>query len=385
MPGSPRLTSARFLLAGAVSAALVLGAPFIGQLRSSLRSAFPGHYVAIVLAAIGLAVAAALIAALARIRERRALRYGALAAAAAIAVAYARWSATGNAEVDAVQRFHFVEYGVVTLLFYRAWRPLGDAATLILPVLAGLLVGTLEEWFQWFIPGRVGEVNDIVLNLVAIGCGLLFSIALDPPERLEARVAPGARRLIGAVAAGVVLTVGAFFHAVHLGHQIADEEIGRFGSRFTAARLAELGAGRAAIWRTDPPLEFRRLSREDQYMTEGVSHVQRRNTAWAEGNAAAAWSENRILEKYYGPVLDTPSYISRTGHRWPAEQRADAERRAAGIAGGAYVSDAYPYRLFMWPRLPYWLIVGLAAAALARPWLIARRRAAAGPEQAMIR
>jgi VanZ family protein len=374
MPG-PRLSAARFVLAAAVSLALVLGAPFIGQLRSSLRSAFPGYYVTIVLAAIGLAVAAGLIAALARIRERRGARYGALAAALGIAAAYAMWSATGNPEVDAVQRFHFVEYGLVTLLFYRAWRPMGDLAILILPVFAGLLVGTLEEWFQWFIPGRVGEVNDIFLNLVAIACGLLFSLAFDPPERLEPRVAPGSRRLIGAIAAIVLLAFAAFFHSVHLGHLIADEEIGTFGSRFTAARLAELAADRAARWRADPPVVFRRLSREDQYMTEGVSHVQRRNVAWTEGNAAAAWAENLILEKYYEPVLDTPSYISRAGHRWPAEQRADAERRAEGLVRVSYVSDAYPYRLFAWRRIPYWAIVGLAAAGLLWPWLAARGRA----------
>jgi hypothetical protein len=370
----PRLTVARFVLAGLVSAALVLGAPFFGLLRSQLRAAFPGYYVTIVLAAIALAVGAGLVAALARIRDNRAARYGALAAALALAAGYAAWSATGNREVDAVQRFHFVEYGVVTLLFYRAWRPLADGSTLVLPVLAGLTVGTIEELFQWFIPGRVGEVNDIFLNLVAIACGLLFSVALDPPERLDFRVAPAAGRALGLGGAVFVLTFGAFFHAVHLGHEIADAEIGTFASRFSAARLAELAADRAARWRSDPPLVVRRLSREDQYMTEGVSHVQRRNTAWADGNVAAAWAENRILEKYYEPVLDTPSYISRGGHRWPAEHRADAEARAAGVGRGSYVSDAYPYRLFMWPKAPFWLVVALAAATLAWPWIAARRR-----------
>ena len=119
-------------------------------------------------------------------------------------------------------------------------------------------------------------------------------------------------------------------------------------------------------------------------MTEGVSHVQRRNSAWGEGDATGAWAENRILEKYYGPVLDTPSYISREGHRWPAEQRADAERRAADRARGGYVSDAYPYRLFMWPKTPFWLLVGLAAAGLLAPWILARRRAPAPPAGAAV-
>ena len=73
------------------------------------------------------------------------------------------------------------------------------------------------------------------------------------------------------------------------------------------------------------PLELHRVSREDQYMSEGVVHVQERNEAWAAGDALTAWRENQILEKYYQPVLDTPSYVSQTGHRWSPEQRDDAE------------------------------------------------------------
>ena len=42
------------------------------------------------------------------------------------ALAFAGWyslaEATGNPDVDVVQRFHFIEYGVITFLFYRAWR-----------------------------------------------------------------------------------------------------------------------------------------------------------------------------------------------------------------------------------------------------------------------
>jgi hypothetical protein len=73
-----------------------------------------------------------------------------------IGVGYSLRFADGRPDVDVVERFHFVEFGVITLLFYRAWRPLNDLSIVVLPLLAGLLVGTLEEWFQWFIPVRVG-------------------------------------------------------------------------------------------------------------------------------------------------------------------------------------------------------------------------------------
>src|SRR5690242_19364176 len=119
-----RLRSAPFVLAIAVSIALVLSAPFIGFVRSWIRTTFPGQFVRIVGGAIAVLAAAAIVAAVGRIREYRLPRYLALASAIGCAIWYSVADATGNADVDVVQRFHFVEYGVITFLFYRAWRPL---------------------------------------------------------------------------------------------------------------------------------------------------------------------------------------------------------------------------------------------------------------------
>ena len=167
----------------AVSAALILGAPYVGQLRTVIRSSIGDRFPAFMLAVVVGAAGMALVYALVRIRTARAARYGALSAAVAVAIGYAMATATGIADVDAVERFHFVEYGLVTALFYRAWRPAGDSAVLVMPVLAGLLVGTLEEWFQWFIPARVGEVRDVLLNLdhhdVDVALGVEIHVADD--------------------------------------------------------------------------------------------------------------------------------------------------------------------------------------------------------------
>jgi hypothetical protein len=82
---------------------------------------------------------------------------------------------------------------------------------------------------------------------------------------------------------------------------------------------------------------------------------------WDAGNRLAARHENLILEKYYTPVLDTPSYVSATGHRWPAAQRAEAD--AVGSPGFMiYDSDALPYPVFTWPRWLFWFVVGVLAA-----------------------
>jgi VanZ family protein len=363
MVSPPRLRASRFALAIVVSIALVLSAPFIGFVRSWIRATFPGQFARIVGGLLGLVALAALGAAAARIRSHRALRYAAILGALACAAWYSLSTATGVPEVDVVQRFHFVEYGLITFLFYRAWRPLGDPAIFVLPVLAGLIVGTADEWLQWFIPNRVGEMDDIFLNGIAIGCGLLFSLGVDPPSPFSAALRPGSLKRIGRQAAAFVLAFAAFFHAVHLGYDVADDEAGVFKSRYSKPMLETIAAGKLKLWRTHPPpLVLQRVSREDQYMTEGVTHVQERNEQLAAGHAAAAWRENRILEKYYAPVLDTPSYVSKTGHRWSAAQRTDAESRAAappGSAAAPYVSAANPYPIYAWSRPRLW---GIALA-----------------------
>ncbi|HEU4935913.1 MAG TPA: VanZ family protein [Vicinamibacterales bacterium] len=358
------LRPTRFILAIVVSTALVLSAPFIGFVRSWIRATFPGQFVRIVGAAIAVLAAAAMVAAILRIRHNRLLRYSALIAALGGAIWFSLVEATGNPDVDVVQRFHFVEYGVITFLFYRAWRPLRDPAVLIMPILAGLLVGTADEWLQWFIPNRVGEIADILLNGMAIGCGLLFSLGADPPDRFQATFRRGSIVRVGRLASMTILALALFVRIVHLGYDIRDQEVGMFKSRYSMTALPALADAKRAEWRIHPPpLVLQRVSREDQYMTEGVTHVQRRNELLAANEVKGAWMENLILEKYYAPVLDTPSYVSRTGHRWSAEQRASVNSRAAG-SDPAYVSTANPYPIVAWSRGLLWLASISAAAAV---------------------
>lgn len=375
--GSVDLRALPFVLAVVVAVALVLSAPFVGQVRSYIRAAYPGQFVTIVGGIVVLAVGLALLIAFRRIRERRMPRYLALAAALAIAAGYAAWNAGPSPESNAVERFHFVQYGLITFLFYRAWRPLSDLSVLLLPVLAGLIVGAAEEWFQWFIPNRVGELNDVFLNLVAIGSGLLFSLGLDPPRAMHAGLRRGARARVARLAAAAFVALAAFVHAVHFGYMVEDEEIGAFESRYDRETLLGIQAQRAAEWQhSPPPTTLVRVSREDQYLTEGIQHVRRRNTLWSEGDYRGAWLENRILEKYYHPVLETPTHEGPSGHRWPADQRADAELRAAERnADAPFVSGAYPFRVLQWNRLVFWALVGLLAGSLL---LLAQRPERAG-------
>ena len=110
-------------------------------------------------------------------------------------------------------------------------------------------------------------------------------------------------------------------------------------------------------------------------MSEGLWHAQRRNRAWDGGDAGMAVAENLILERFYSPVLDTPSFVSKTGHRWSPEHRAEAETRIKqrGVAPAAYLSDANTYPIFTWSRLAFWIVVGVLAMLMLVPLPIERR------------
>lgn len=346
-------------LAAAViaSAVVVSAAPFMGQLNAWLRRAAPDHFLTIVIASLAVFAALGLAAAVRSIRERHAVRYGAIAAALAVAVAYSLATTTGSRDVDWVERVHFVEYGLLGFLFYRAWRTAGDVSCLVLPVLAGLFVGLAEEWLQWFIPVRVGELHDVLLNLVAVSCGLAVSVAANPPAAFSWRLPRTSRRRLAVLGSAVTLAFAFFLDQVHWGHLITRDGI-NFRSHYSGAQLVALGRERVSRWQAHPPAVLRRLSREDQYLDEGLWHVRRRNLV----PAPDAWAENRILEEFYAPVLDTPSYVSASGHRWAPEQRAAAEAAAAGR--GAFISAAEPYPLYTLPRWWLWSAAGIFVAAL---------------------
>ncbi len=371
---APLSRAGALTVAVAASAALILAAPAIGGARATLRAAFPGTFSRVIEAGLALAALAAIGVALARIRTDRARRYGLLAAALAIAWIYS--AATGSADpaIRAVERVHFIEFGLITWLFLRVWRDRTDASAVAAPALAAGVAGIGDEAFQWFLPARVGELADVALNGVAIGCGLLAGAAITPPAHPAGRWTGASIRLVARLAALTAVALAGFVHVVHVGHRLDTPGIGTFETRYTAAELDAQNRQRVEAWRHDPPrLRPPRLSREDQFMTEGLQHVQARNAAWARGDAFTAWRENAILERYFPAVLDTPSYVSAAGHRWSTAHGADAARRIAGTEARAFTSAAFPYPIYAWPPLIVWLFAAGVAVAL---WLAGDRLAA---------
>jgi VanZ family protein len=356
----------RVLLPILASVLLVLGAPYVGELRALLQSSFPDHYRSIIAGFVALGAASAVILTVLLVRRRgdsagagrgTRWRYGSMVSALVIAGVYGRAVSTGNTDVDLVEAFHFVEYGLIAYLFYRACRRRGDVSALVLPACAGVLVGVADEWMQWVVPGRVGELHDVLLNAVAIGCGLLLSVAIHPPASLALPYGRASRLALAGMLGGLILAIAGFVDRVHVGHEIVDAQAGVFRSRYDAVALRAAAAERGTVWQASPPPQGG-FAMEDHYLSEGLWHVQHRNSADGGRDSSTAWHENLILERYYSPVLDR-------GSRWSAGQRTEMERRFQDAAPNTYVSTAQPYPIYTIRRGPLWAIAGILVTVVA--------------------
>ena len=357
------------------SALILFGSPYVGQIRSSLRSSFPDEYPWIIGGVTATAAVAAIAWAVVRLRQsqhdflpdrsaRQPLwaRYTLVIAAVAVSAVYARAVSSGDSEVDLVEAFHFVEYGLVAYLFYRRWHVRPDVSGMAFSVCAGVALGIADEWVQWFVPGRVGEMHDILLNAVAVGCGLSISMAVHPPSSLGLPARRASRLALGAAVSGLLLAFAGFVDQVHLGYEIRDGQAGVFRSRYDGQALAAAAANRPGRWKVSPPPD-RGFRHEDHYLSEGEWHIQRRNIAVGTRDWQTVLGEDAILERFYAPVLEIRG-------RWSAEQRSEFERNAGGFEPASYRSDAAPYPIYVINRPLFWSITLLVAGVVM--WLASR-------------
>jgi VanZ family protein len=372
------LTVRRFLPPLLLAAFILASAPFMGVLRDRLLEASPRAFAPLLGGAFALAALAAFLAAAARIRAHRLLRFAALAAALLLMAAQIAGCRTTQAEVDAVERIHLLEYGLLALLFYRAFFPLRDIPMLLLPVLAATLVGTIDEWVQWLVPVRTADVRDVGMNASAAGIGLLAALAVQPPGRIGWPGRPASWRLCAWLAAGTLMAFAGFYDAAHLGHEIRHPQAGRFRSYFDEPGLRAAARQRAEAWRRAPPTALHPLALEDYFLTEGGWHIAQRNAALQQDDFRGAWQENRILEEFYAPVLELRSFT--TGHPFrlpPWELARIASHVPSGPAGSpGYHSPVLRdrIRLSPSPSLLWGLTLAAAGAALAAGELLYHRR-----------
>lgn len=359
----------RFVLALLVSSIVVGMAPFVAALRDALEEMLGGGYVRWM--GIGFVAAAAALLALlvTRIRQHRLRRYALLVLALALVAAQTLGWSRADARVNAVERIHFLYYGLLGFVWFWAFRPRRDVSVPVLTLLAVTVVSVLDEGVQWLVPVRTGELFDVGLNVYAGSTGVLAALATWGTKDLASGLRRDAATLLGRWLAAAALSLALFVHLAHLGYRIDDPEIGRFRSYFRLEELESLARDRARQWAREPPGEPEPLAVEDYYWTEAGWRVQHRNAAFHRGDFYQAYKENRLLEKYYGPFLDLSK-------RLPPVQLRQIEEGRPRRDPYPYVSPVGrdPHRIWLWPTKPMlWLVAGIfAAACLLSPRLVPR-------------
>jgi hypothetical protein len=363
----------RFIPALIVSAVVVGMAPYAGVIRDRLSSALAGGFVRIMGVAFAMVVGAVVVWVIARIRDHRLERYGLLLLGLALLVGQlAGWS-RDNAAVNAVERIHFLYYGLLGFLWLRAYRRgRADLSAPLLALDALLLVAIADEGLQWWVAGRTGELYDVGLDVYAGATGVLLALALDGPRSIEWRFVTGAGRSLARVGAIALVATAAFLHAAHLGYRIDDPEVGAFRSFFDQEELRAASGDRAARWAAHPlgpPGVFAPLEAEDWFRTEAGMRVQHRNYALEHGDVYQAWKENLLLERWYAPFLDQ---LNRDGNRFRLPEGTRRELDAKRPKHDPYFYDSpvgrVPLRIWLRPtKTELWLCTAALAMVLLVP------------------
>lgn len=326
---------------------IVLTAPFAGLLQLRLRRLLSEDYQPILTAVFLVALLALVGAALLRVRPRAFWpRAGLiLLGVALITIQVVGWSRQ-EAAVNAVERLHFLSFGLLAFLFHRAFRARDDWSTFPLTLIAVTLVAIADESLQFLVAVRTGDGVDVVLDAYAGLCGLLVATAVSPPETPLRPLARRSARLLAGGTGLLTLLLGILVDRLHLGYEICDGELDVcFRSRYTSQELERIGLARSRTWQRREPRRLGPLDLEDHYQTEGMRHVLYRRAARERRDLDVAWKENELLEKYFAPYLDL-------GTRWDPGLRSRLESERPGLEDSPYrspVFHTYGRRLFVRP------------------------------------
>jgi VanZ family protein len=279
--------------------------------------------------------------------------YGWLAASA-VAYGYYLYSLRAIPE----EAIHLLEYGGLGFLLFRALsHRMADWTIYLAAAGLGAIAGTVDEIIQYYTPRRFFQFRDIWMNLEAvllmqatIWLGLAPRYIAGPPQpasiRITCRAWLGAVALAGLCGLNTPRAIDWYSQFLpgrsflqHVDDTMAEygcyhvvPGVGSFYSRFGAQDLAAADAQQGA----EVAKALDRYKTRESYAeclkiyTAGRHpfahearvhlfrrdvHVERWKQKTAEGNpqarwdAAVAWSENAILERYFSNTLRQSSYL----------------------------------------------------------------------------
>ena len=265
------------------------------------------------------------------------------------------WSLRENPE----EAFHFVQYGVLSLLLFRALsHRFSDPSIYVAAMLIGAAFGIFDELIQWVVPQRYFDYRDIGINALAVGLVQVALAAGIRPGFVRGRPSPAGTQLgFRAAIANLALLLFCLSNTPSLkdsysrflpgaaaldqvtaeyGFRIEDPAIGVFFSRLPATELRhhdrEFGAVAAdTLNRVRSDRLYGRFLQEnpahrDPLAVEARIHLFRRDRHalialdpqdpdQTRAAAHVAHRENQILEAYFSNTL------SRSLFQWPEERK----------------------------------------------------------------
>ena len=253
---------------------------------------------------------------------------------------------------------HFIQYGVLGLLTYRALtHRIADNGIYLVAWLLVTAVGICDEALQWLVPKRVWGLHDIWLNsfaaalvLFGLGTGLRPGIITGwPTAATGLMVCRTALAVVILLAASLINTPGTILWLtgklpglefvvenssvmVEYGYLYNDPETGVFRSRLAPEQLAQTDKQRAheaaaqldrfPAWSdygeflrlhtpfNDPFLHEARvhLNRRDHYLHSAADYRDSDNVEFQRRMTIAHY-ENRIMEKYFPETLTRSVFL----------------------------------------------------------------------------
>ena len=316
----------------------------------------------------------------------------------AAAFAYGTWFLRARPE----EALHFVQYGLLSALAYRAFAEGGASrATYLNAFLLTAILGSVDEVIQWLVPKRFFDFRDIAINVIAGGLiqlGLVLGIA---PQAMKVKASVASAQtawklgVIWIVLLGLCLnnTLSVWrpvlFPGPHLflfdeamteyGHKIEDPEIGTFYSRFSPEQLRQEDEKRAPeaaqilaiagnrkdyasfLVRyspiTDPFMHELRvhLFRRDRYLEDALDPKHAKD---AVKYFNIAYRENQILERWFGSSLRASDREWDIGRREAAAARLQPEPYQSPVSQNLITKFSQPQALMGWAGV---LVVALGA------------------------
>ncbi|MCP2604560.1 VanZ family protein [Candidatus Aminicenantes bacterium AH-873-B07] len=245
------------------------------------------------------------------------------------------------------ERIHLIEYGFLALLFYHSFRDKISERLIYLGALFyGSSIGLIDEFFQYLVANRVGDLRDVGINILSVFMGTFFVFSLN---YINQKMDIKSIRKICYQSIVFFLLLGTFIYIVHYGYIIQDHEIGEFKSKYSASKLLKIAKERDRIWRIEKiknPLKFSKprnyyegkiIALEDIYFREAFLRTGKRNKYFKEKKYFKAYKENEILEKYYNP------FIIHFSQKWTKIQKSLCLKKIDKIKNTYYKSEALPF------------------------------------------